>query len=379
MINFKAYKTRITMKNFLLFLIFCCSLLANAQVAKSEGDTLKYLIIRNNGIEYVGQILSDDGRELLILTQQLGKIYIPKSEVKSVTLVDEQTDFKAGEYLGTGVFTTRYQFTTNAFPIKKGENYALINLYGPEVHFGIMPNLSVGIMATWAASPIALALKYTIPTQNPLLNFGVGTIMASSGYLNQAKGYGGLHWGMATYGTRRSNATLSLGYGYFNSGFSFTNPDFYYQPGTYAAVMSQGAYSFPIPEMLTYENEVGNFKSPIIGISGIAAVSKKASFIWDVMIIGGNKRKVFDGQQVDYFYDPNTGQPSSVVYNDPFIEVKSTNMVFMPGMRFQKDENQAFQVTLAGIIGKREVITATGTNTNNYSFPVPMLSWFYKF
>jgi hypothetical protein len=379
MINFKAYKTRIMMKNLLLFLILCCSLMTNAQVAKSEGDTLKYLIIRNNGIEYVGQILSDDGRELLILTQQLGKIYIPKSEVKSVTLVDEQTDFKAGEYLGTGVFTTRYQFTTNAFPIKKGENYALINLYGPEVHFGIMPNLSVGIMATWIASPIALALKYTIPTQNPLLNFGVGTIMASTGYLNQAKGYGGLHWGMATYGTRRSNATLSLGYGYFNSGFSFNNQDFYYQPGTYAAVFNQGAYSFPIPEMLTYENEIGNFKSPIIGISGIAAVSKKASFIWDVMIIGGNKRKVFDGQQVDYFYDPNTGQPSSVVYNDPFIDVKSTNMVFMPGMRFQKDENKAFQVTLAGIIGKREVITSTQTTTNRYSFPVPMLSWFYKF
>jgi hypothetical protein len=367
------------LKNFLLFLILYCSFTANAQVAKSEGDTLKYLIIRNNGIEYVAQILADDGREILILTQQLGKIYIPKSEVKSITLVDEQTDFKSGEYLGQGVFTTRYQFTTNAFAIKKGENYALINLYGPEVHFGIMPNLSVGIMATWIASPIALALKYTIPTQNPMINFGVGTIMASTGYLNQAKGFGGLHWGMATYGTRRSNATLSLGYGYFNSGFSFNNQDFYYQPGTYAAVLNQGTYSFPIPEMLTYENEVGNFKSPIIGISGIAAVGKKASIIWDVMIIGGNKRKVFDGQQVDYYYNPNTGQPSSVVYNDPFIEVKSTNIVFMPGMRFQKDENKAFQVTLAGIIGRREEIVNYQVNVNNYSFPVPMLSWFYKF
>ena len=176
------------MKNILLFLMLSFVYAANAQVSKTEGDTLKYLIVRTNGIEYVGQIISDDGRELLLLTQQLGKIYIPKSEVKSVTLVDEQTDFKAGEYLGQGVFTTRYQFTTNAFSIKKGENYALINLYGPEVHFGILPNLSVGIMATWIASPIALALKYTIPTQNPKLNFGLGTIMASTGYLNQAKG-----------------------------------------------------------------------------------------------------------------------------------------------------------------------------------------------
>ncbi len=367
------------MKSILLFLILLCSLKTNAQVTKQEGDTLKYLIIRNNGIEYVGQILSDDGRELLILTQQLGKIYIPKSDIKSVTLVDEQTDFKDGEFLGQGVFTTRYQFTTNAFPIKKGENYALINLYGPEVHFGVLPNLSVGIMATWIASPIALALKYTIPTQNPKLNFGLGTIMASSGYFNQAKGIGGLHWAMATYGTRRSNATLSLGYGYFNSGFSFSNQNTYYQPGTYAAVLNQGSYIFPIPEMLTYENEVGNFKSPIIGISGITVVSKKASIIWDVMIIGGNKRKVFDGQQVDYFYDPFTSQPSSVVYNDPFIDVKSTNFVIMPGMRFQKDENKAFQVTLAGVIGRREETVNYQLNVNSYSFPIPMLSWFYKF
>jgi hypothetical protein len=379
MINFKANKTDILMKNLLLFLILCCSFMTKAQVVKSEGDTLKYLIIRNNGVEYVGQILSDDGRELLISTQQLGKIYIPKSEVKSVTLVDEQTDFKEGEYLGQGVFTTRYQFTTNAFPIKKGENYALINLYGPEVHFGVLPNLSVGIMATWIASPIALALKYSIPTQNPKLNFGLGTIMASSGYFNQAKGYGGLHWGMATYGTRRSNATLSLGYGYFNAGFSFTSQNSYYQPGTYAAVLNQGVYSFPIPEMLTYENKVGNFKSPIVGISGITAVGKKASFIWDVMIIGGNRRTIFTDQQIDYFYDPNTGQPSSVVYNDPFREVKSTNFVIMPGMRFQKDQNRAFQVTLAGVIGRREEIINYQLSVNSYSFPVPMLSWFYKF
>lgn len=368
------------MKNFCLFLLLTCAYFTNAQVVKQDGDTLKYLIVRNNGIEYVGQILSDDGRELLIMTQQLGRIYIPKSEVKSISKVDESTDYKAGEYLGQGVFTTRYQFTTNAFPIKKGENYALINLYGPEVHFGVLPNLSVGIMATWIASPIALALKYTIPTQNPKLNFGLGTIMASSGYFNQAKGYGGLHWGMATYGTRRSNATLSLGYGYFNSGFSFTSQNSYYQPGTYSAVFSQGGYSFPIPEMLLYENEAANFKTPILGISGIAAVGKKASFIWDVMIIGGNRRTIFDRQYVEYFYDQNTNQPSIVIYNDPsFKEVKSANVVVMPGMRFQKDQNHAFQVTLAGVIGRREETVNYQLEVNQYSFPIPMLSWFYKF
>lgn len=367
------------MKNLYFLIFILASFFVNAQVPQKEGDTLKYLVVRNNGIEYVGQILSDDGREILILTQQLGKIYIPKSDVKSITPVDSSLDFKEGQFLGQGAFNTRYQFTTNAFPIKKGDNYAMINLYGPEVHFGVLPNLSIGVMATWIASPIALALKYTLPTQNPNLNFGVGTIMASSGYFNQAKGYGGLHWGMVTFGNRRSNATLSIGYGYFNSGFSFTSQDYYYQPGTYAAVFSQGVYSFPIPEMLTYESKIGNFKAPLVGISGMTLVGKKASFIWDVMLIGGNRRTIFDGQNVQYFYDPITDQPSSVVYSDPFKEVKNTNIVVMPGMRFQKDQNRAFQVTLSGIIGRREEMFDNQVTVSNYSFPVPMLSWFYKF
>jgi len=97
------------------------------------------------------------------------------------------------------------------------------------------------------------------------------------------------------------------------------------------------------------------------------------------MVIGGNRRTIFDGQNVQYFYDPITDQPSSVVYSDPFKEVKNTNIVVMPGMRFQKDQNRAFQVTLSGIIGRREEMFDNQVTVSNYSFPVPMLSWFYKF
>jgi hypothetical protein len=61
------------------------------------------------------------------------------------------------------------------------------------------------------------------------------------------------------------------------------------------------------------------------------------------------------------------------------MEVKSTNIVLMPGMRFQKDQNRAFQVTLAGVIGRREETVNYQLEVNQYSFPIPMLSWFYKF
>jgi len=349
----------------------------NAQVSQStEKDTNTYVVIRNNGIELIGKILSDDGREVLIETEALGKIYIPKSEIKSIKKVDLTKDIINGEYRSRGPFTTRYQFTTNSFPIEKGENYAVVNLYGPEVQFSITNRFSIGVLSTWIASPIAIALKYTFPTSNEKLNFGVGTILGSSGYFNQARSFGGLHWGMVTYGDRMNNVTLSLGYSYLRSGVNIGNT--LYKPGTYAAVedpFNPGYYTFANLPVLNSNKYVPRFGAPIIGLGGIASVGKKASFIFDAMLIMGTIKWDQPSQEILNYYDLQTGYPSNTVVGEVqtgnIEKIKSTNLVLMPGMRFQKNENKAFQVSLAGIIGS--------TDGNRYSFPIPMCSWFYKF
>jgi hypothetical protein len=152
-----------------------------ASAQNNPVDTNTYVILKNDGNEYIGKILSDDGREVLINTDKLGKIFIPKSDIKSILLIDRQKDLINDEYRERGVFTTRYQFSTNSFPIEKGENYAMVNFYGPEVHFAVTNRFSIGVMASWIASPLVLAMKYTIPTQNEKLNFGFGTLMGTSG------------------------------------------------------------------------------------------------------------------------------------------------------------------------------------------------------
>jgi hypothetical protein len=348
-----------------------------AQVTQpAEIDTNTYVIIRNNGKELIGKIVSDDGREVLIDTYELGKIFVPKYDIRSIKKVDVTKDIVNGEYRSRGPFTTRYQFTTNAFPIEKGENYAVVNLYGPEVQFSITNRFSIGVLSTWIASPIALALKYTFPTSNDKLNFGVGTILGSSGYFNQARSFGGLHWGMVTYGDRMNNLTLSLGYSYLRTGANFgTN---LYKPGTYAAVEDQfnpGYYTFanlPVMNSGKYSPRIG---APIIGLGGIASVGTKASFIFDAMLILGNIKNYSYTQDVINNYDLQTGYPSSTfvgeVQTGNIEKIKSTNLVLMPGMRFQKTPNEAFQVSLAGIIG--------ATDGERYSFPIPMCSWFFKF
>ena len=43
----------------------------------------------------------------------------------------------------------------------------------------------------------------------------------------------------------------------------------------------------------------------------------------------------------------------------------------MPGMRFQKNDNRAFQIAVAGVTARQDGYT--------YTFPLPLVSWFFKF
>jgi hypothetical protein len=362
----------------LLFLLFATLQWSELVAQVTPADTNLYRVVKYNNQEYIGRILNDDGREVLLETPKLGKIYIIKSDIQSITIVHREIDFVGDEYRGTGVFTTRYQFSTNAFPLQKHENYSIVNLYGPEVHFSVSKNLSIGVMATWIASPIVLALKYTIPTRNEKLNFGFGTLLGSAGYLNQGKGYGGLHWAMATYGDRKNNLTLSLGYSYLNTGIR--SGERMYVPGTYAAKYNNGFWDFANLTPINYKSPT--IKAPIIGVAGILSVGKKASFVMDMMFLIGQKVESIRSQTIINSYDQLTGHPSQT-YVGPVSSIEQTtnslNCLIMPGMRFQKTENTAFQVSLAGVIGYSTTQSFGQLTSKRYSFPVPMCTWFYKF
>lgn len=355
------------MKKLLAFLVVSIVMtMTNSALSQlnpaNQADTNTYVVTKNDGKEYIGKILSDDGREILIMTESMGKLFIYKSDIRSIKKIDRKEDIVNGEYRSKGVFTTRYQFSTNSFPIEKGENYAMINLYGPEVHFAVTKNLSVGVMATWIASPMVLALKYSIPTKLEKVNFGFGTLLGTSGYLNQGRGLGGLHWGMVTFGDRSRNITLSIGYSYLKMGFDYQT---FYQQGIYPAI--QDPYN---PPNLIFDYGFTKIKTPltkapVLGLGAITSVGKKASFVFDAMLLIGkapnqNINNVFDSQG-----RPSYTSVSSVEYS------KSTNLIVMPGMRFQKTENTAFQISLAGVIGSNDGYP--------YSFPIPMCSWFFKF
>ena len=329
-----------------------------------EGETQKlHVIIKNDGTEYIGVLLKDDGREVLIQTDNMGKLYIPKWDIKSMKLVsDAENEIKYGDYWADGPFTTRYSFTTNALPIKKGESYAMLHLFGPEVHFALLDNFSMGLMTTWIGAPLGLALKYSIKTKNEKVNFGLGTILGSASYLNNGVGYGGLHWATLTYGTREQNISVSAGYMYINLG-----RDDVAKNGTYTSIDSGATYVSQEGTIYDSYEAWHNIKpgiqnAPSFSIAAISKVGAKASIIFDAMVFIGKTEIVSEERD---------RTPAKEIYTVSSKSAAFTTVFMMPGMRFQKTEKKAFQISLAGWFDN--------TDGELTSFPMPMVSWFYKF
>ena len=312
-----------------------------------------FLVQKSDGTEFLGEIISDDGREVLMITESIGKVYIRKENISLITETNEidkksQKQDIGGEFRSEGPFTTRYYFTNNALPIKKGENYALINLFGPEVHFAVTDNLNFGLISSWIGSPITLVSKLSIISKKKV-HLSVGNIIGSSGYLAQGSVLVGLHWGTLTIGDRMRNVSFSAGHGYFSD------------------------------KSYTISNFGDSFHDALfLGFGGISPVGKKASFILDGMFISNT----MDNRS----YDPqNTDNPRRNT-TDPTIT--NTTLILMPGMRFYSSYDKAFQISLAGVFFtnkryNRSMYNSDGNITYKSgkvtSFPVPTISWLRKF
>lgn len=362
------------MKQLLILFILVFSFSGMAQTDTTEVRQL-VVVQKYDGMELIGFILKDDGREILLDTESLGKIYISKELISKIINVEEEKNIINGVYNIEGPFTTRYTFTTNALPIKKGENYAMVNLYGPEVHFAVSENLNIGVMTTWIGSPFVLALKYSMKTSNENVNFSVGLLSGTSSFLNSFQGYGGLAFGNVTIGDRRRNITFAAGYLYIDPNVS--REETFIREGSYETNYEYfSEYDLPEQDLIRLKNNV--ITSPIFSIAGYHQVGPKAAFVFDSMF-GFVSGKLNDevsttqvsapvGNQWDNNYVPG-------VYRHNVTHVNQSNsamFIFMPGMRFQKNENRAFQVSVAGVL-------VTRPDRDPMSFPIPTASWYFRF
>lgn len=187
-----------------------------SQASKSQGETnvadstsSLVLVETYAGGEFVGKLLIDNEKVVVIQTKDRGKVEIPKYEIEKISKVSANEISAKGEYIPDQVFATRYFISTNGLPIKKGESYALFNLWGPDVSFGVADNLSLGVMTTWLAIPIIATAKYSIALGGKN-SMALGLLAGHTVWSGNAGGV--LPFAAYTYGTRKSNFTISGGY-----------------------------------------------------------------------------------------------------------------------------------------------------------------------
>jgi hypothetical protein len=330
----------------------------------------RMVITTNFNQSYVGLIISDDGREVLIETEDRGKIYISKANILSIKPAGSN-EVVMGEYVGEGAFTTRYAFTTNALPVKRGDNYAMLNLYGPEVHFAISDNTSLGVMSTWLGSPMALAIKRSFATDNPMLNFSAGALLGTSGYLNNFEGGGGLYFANATYGNRKHNLTVAAGYAHVSPGtvdMTLAAPGVYVDNSSYFD-------SYNLPGAYTKQQKVVT-RGPLLSIGAVTKVGPKASLVFDSMWGMFKSNRPYNEATTVTLQEPNWNIGFPGLYEHTVtLQEGDSEPVFMfflmPGFRVERTPNKSFQFNLAGV--------SFSLDRERVSFPFPMCTWFYGF
>jgi len=197
-----------------LFFLFC---VFSAQTGYAQADTTKtqsqkiFLVTTNDGGQFVGTIISQDAKEVLIETKDRGQISIPKYQVSEIREISKTELTTNGDYIPAEVFSTRYFITTNGLPIEKRESYILWSLWGPDFEFGVGKNLGVGVMTSWLGVPIIGSVKYSINLA-PKVNMALGGLIGTGSWVEPSFGLA-LPYVALTFGDRKSNISFAGGYG----------------------------------------------------------------------------------------------------------------------------------------------------------------------
>lgn len=194
---------------------FRSSLIEEAAVA----DTLPLWLVETiDDNEYTGQILDQDAERLILKTEALGVISIPKANIRRIVNL-QGIQVVSGQVWFENPQATRYFWAPNGYSLKPGEGYyqnvwVLFN----QASIGLSRNFSVGVgmmplfLFSGTPSPAWVTPKLSIPVKKDKVNLGAGALFAT--IIGEDAGFAGIAYGIATFGSRDKNFTAGLGYGF---------------------------------------------------------------------------------------------------------------------------------------------------------------------
>lgn len=317
------------MKTILFLLSFLC--LSNISFSQNDSiavqDTNTYRFIKTDGSEIIGKILSQDAREILVLTLDNRKIYIPQHVIKEIVLINNSDFNFKGDFVGEDKFATRYFLTTNGLPIKKGEHYVQWNLFGPDFQFGLGKNLGVGIMTSWLGMPIIGSIKKSWELGEKT-QFAIGGLIGTGSW--GAPDFGGaLPFGTLSFGDRTKNIAISGGYG---------------------AIWQNGGLN----------------GRALASIAGMIKISTKISLVFDSFILLPGQTESITNTYQEQVYNPSTGNYEYQTVTYSYQDEKPGFAMFIPGVRWHQAEGKAIQFGFTGVYANGDFLP----------IPIPMVQWY---
>jgi hypothetical protein len=213
----------------------------------------KMLVLKNDGSKYTGYILSDDAREILLESDQVGKLYIPKHFIKLIEVYDSlkvetanspeptttsEDSSKTIHYipeeeaieielsdssLFQNFISTKNLLSDNALPLRLGESFIKFVPLGFEIGIPLTKNWSLGAFSSYWGLPVGLKTKYSFKfTEKSFLSvdLGYGSMAFGSWADFGVDDGGGVISSTLSFGDRIKNFSIKAGYGLMHETFS---------------------------------------------------------------------------------------------------------------------------------------------------------------
>jgi hypothetical protein len=170
-----------------------------------------------DGNVFVGFVVTEDSSALIIKTENLGEIRVPRNNIKSKTEL-KQVKKVGGVYWLPNTQSARYFWAPNGYGLEKGSSYYqnIWILYN-QFSYGLSDNFSIGasmvrLFLFGTAVPFWIVPKLSIPVVKDKFNIGTGAFLGT--IIGEQTGIFGLLYGTTTFGSRDKNLSLGLAYGF---------------------------------------------------------------------------------------------------------------------------------------------------------------------
>ncbi|HEX6315174.1 MAG TPA: hypothetical protein VFZ73_09960 [Gemmatimonadaceae bacterium] len=190
----------------------------------SVADTsVRHIIRLRDGSTLVGRITAITGDSVRVRLEQ-GEVGLARSGIEQVQQVP-RTALRNGQYWFENPHSTRLLFSSTAFPLEKGTGYyANAWLFAHTFAAGVTDRFTLGGGLTTVPgiaihdNPVFLLPKYTV-ISGSRLQVALGALIGMLPFNSDVEDNfdtAGLLYGVGTTGTRESNLSLGLAWGYAN-------------------------------------------------------------------------------------------------------------------------------------------------------------------